>query len=238
MQTKTNRATRSYGCPVLNSNRSINSIMPAHKLPPNKFTGQDLTGQRFGLLIVLRFFERRLCPSGQTKSMWLCKCDCGKDRIVSRIHLTSGHAQSCGCSRKTHGQSKTRLHQVWLGIRHRCKSPKCAIYFRYGGRGITLDPAWEKFETFYADMSPTYKSGLSIERKDVNGPYSKENCIWANAVTQANNRRTNKLVIYQGNQLTIAQLARMVNMNRYLLTSRIAHGWEIEKAITTPNRRS
>lgn len=60
----------------------------------------DLTGQKFGKLLVLERAENRIQPSGQKKTQWLCKCECGKNIVVAMTHLKSGHTKSCGCANR------------------------------------------------------------------------------------------------------------------------------------------
>ena len=58
---------------------------------------KDLTNQRFGRLTVLYEAEPHYTSGGNRKVMWFCKCDCGKEKIISSHDLLNGHTQSCGC---------------------------------------------------------------------------------------------------------------------------------------------
>lgn len=156
---------------------------------------RDITGQRFGRLVVVAVHTRaRRVP--QTDTTWLCQCDCGRQRIVPRGSLVGGYTQSCGClwrERITkHGQTThyrfTGTYTSWKSMKRRCSDPNYHQFKDYGGRGITVCERWLTFENFFADMGQRPK-GHSIERVDNNAGYSPENCVWIVSRDQHKNKR-------------------------------------------------
>lgn len=149
---------------------------------------KDLTGQVFGRLQVVE----KLQSTGSKETKWKCLCICGKDTSATTHRLTSGHTKSCGClliDRITsHKLSRTRQYSIWDGMRQRCDNPGATHYERYGGRGITYDPSWKVFESFWADMSDGYADNLTLDRIDNNKDYCKENCRWVTKSIQGMNR--------------------------------------------------
>jgi len=161
----------------------------------------DLTGQRFGRLVVL---ERARAARHGESAKWLCHCDCGKEKIVSGKLLRRGDTRSCGCLHSeelremsiTHGLSKTRLYCVWSSMKDRCYRPACKSYPNYGGRGITVCPEWLHDFAAFRDwaMSHGYDESVpcgtcTLDRIDNDKGYSPENCRFVSMKVQNNNRR-------------------------------------------------
>lgn len=202
----------------------------------------DLTGQRFGRLVVLERAENS--KNGQAR--WKCQCDCGNVKIIQGNHLRQGTTKSCGClekenlykiaHQKTHGETKTRLYQIWSGIKQRCNNINSPDYYRYGGRGITICEEWLKYEPFRDwAVNNGYSENLSIDRIDNNKGYNPENCRWITMFEQAGNRRNNHIISYNGEEKTIAEFAREYNIPYATLRARLCvYNWDIEKSLLTP----
>lgn len=170
-------------------------------------------GTRFGRLTVLAESPERT-PAKNVR--WLCRCDCGAVRAVLSSNLRRGLSQSCGCaiidatrkSNRTHGRSGRNPEYIaWCRMRQRCLNPKKDSFIHYGGRGITVCPEWESFERFYVDMGARPSPLHSIDRIDVDGPYSPENCRWATKTEQARNKRSNIRLSHNGRTMTLAEWA-------------------------------
>jgi len=128
---------------------------------------------------------------------------------------------------------KTML-EVWTNMKNRCYREEDIGYSRYGERGIKVCDRWLTFTNFYEDMYPSYKKGLSIERIDNEGNYSRENCKWATWKEQCNNRRTNRVLSYKGQSKTLSEWAEEVGIKRGTISQRVdAYGWSVEKALST-----
>ena len=155
----------------------------------------DYVGKVFGMLTVIEFshIQTRNLTTGvelrQGIPHWLCKCECGNEKVIRAAALRTGNTIACGCMRshRTHGMDKTKEYYAWSAMKQRCSNPKNQRYKDYGGRGIQVSEEWQKFENFYADMGDAPK-GHQIDRTDNDGNYEKGNCKWVTPQENCLNR--------------------------------------------------
>ena len=175
---------------------------------------ENLIGRKFGRLLPIEYVGK----TSWGNARWLCKCDCGNEIIVSAGHLKSEHTRSCGCwaleerSKNatrhglTKGNKKPRLFIVWNDMKQRCFNPKAALYYRYGGRGITVCAEWLSFETFYKwAMANGYAEGLQIDRIDNDKGYFPENCRFVTPTVNARNTSRNRRITICGETKCISE---------------------------------
>jgi hypothetical protein len=174
-----------------------------------------------------------------------CLCDCGKVATVRGTSLRSGNTTSCGCVHKKmvgnlnrrHGLNASTEYSIWQNMITRCTNANSNCFYRYGGRGISVSNEWRNFEKFYADMGKR-PNGMTLDRIDNNGSYSKDNCRWATLGEQARNTRRTKLVEYNGKTQCLKDWANEVGMAYNTLRKRfVLYNWSFEKALTTPPRQ-
>lgn len=162
-------------------------------------------------LIDLRFERLLVVAQSATvnsKTHWLCRCECGVEVVVMGALLTTKQTRSCGCLKRDmdqsatarmgqlrhghagHGPRRTREYFTWQSMVQRCTNPNSGNWADYGGRGITICDRWrDSFEMFLADMGPKPR-GSSIDRIDNNKGYEPGNCEWTTSKAQNRNKRS------------------------------------------------
>jgi hypothetical protein len=167
-------------------------------------------GETFGKWTVTETGHRK--PNGKNAfySAALCRCACGTERVIPLTSLRNGDTRSCRkCIPRTPkvkppkvpkpraaprgGISRHELYQTWAGIKARCFNPNTPYYRYYGGRGITIHPAWAAdsvaFITWVDSNLGPRPAGHTLDRIDNDGDYRPGNLRWATPEVQLQNRR-------------------------------------------------
>lgn len=220
---------------------------------------RDITGQRFGRLVAIEYYG-----SVNKRTLWKCRCDCGKTIITGEHGLCGGQTKSCGCLAREKARdnrikfgslSRTvasvsfmggkplathPLWGIWYTMIQRCCIKTFSAYKRYGGRGIKVCERWQPqnkgFENFVIDMGERPTLNHSLDRIDVNGDYTPENCRWATQRLQANNRRNNNILIYKEQEITVSVLSEMLGINKSTLYNGLRNGVDINILIANQLR--
>ena len=197
---------------------------------------RDLSGQKFSRWTVLTFAG----IDHRGKASWHCICEDKTEKILRGNDLVSGKTKSCGCfnreQKTTHGLTESRAYYTWRAMRGRCLNKDGRDYAYYGGRGITICERWAEFVNFLEDIGHP-DEGMTLERVDNNGPYSTENCCWATRKEQGHNQRSNVVIAWHDQRLTLDQWAEQLGMKYSMLYSRLARGMSVEEAFTRPRGR-
>lgn len=203
---------------------------------------ENLVGMKFNRLTV-----QYLKGKKHGRAYWICRCNCGgrielpTHRIIDKKNPT----RSCGCFRKentgnmfrTHGCTNDDTYAIWCKIKERCLNKKSTFYLNYGGRSIKLCKRWHSFENFKEDMGDRPYPTATIDRIDNNGNYEPLNCRWATMKQQANNKRNNVILEFNGISKNISQWAEYLGLKRGTLNSRIIRKWELRHALDPKKRR-
>ena len=202
---------------------------------------RDLTGQNFGRLVVEAFAGK----DSIGKVLWFCRCECGGTKTTRAENLSSGSTRSCGCmaqeqreaaaKKRNHDFSRannTKEYRAWESMIRRCYDPKHASYARYSAAGIKVCDTWrESFAAFLTCMGKA-PNGATLDRIDNSRGYEPGNCRWATMKQQANNRRSNTLLTFNGETLNIQGWSERLGRPKSTITNRIRYGWSVERALT------
>lgn len=207
----------------------------------------DITGQTFGRWTVVS----RAGSDRHRQSTWLCRCECGSERIVLRRSLVGGVSRSCGClhsevsrdicvarTRHAHciGGRLTKERRAWANMKSRCYHKKHALYKNYGGRGIRVCNRWRRsFEDFLADVGPAPSASRTLGRVDNDGDYEPGNVRWETWREQGSNKRNNRFLTLDGRTETLSEWSRLTGISITTIRQRLdAYGWDLRRALTTP----
>ena len=204
---------------------------------------KDLTGKTFNGNTVLAF-----AGTNGRKSIWKARCRyCGNTFLIESSEIHKARQKSCGCMKRKligqanthHGMSNTPIWNVWHSMKERCEVPTAQAWKNYGGRGIQVCRRWsESFEAFLADMGPTYQKGLTLDRIDVNGDYSPENCRWATRKEQNRNKRGNRYINTPKGRMTFAEASDTYGIGVTTILYRLERGVPEDLLLVKPDVRN
>ena len=208
---------------------------------------KDLTGMKFGRLTVLYRNGTHVSKSGSKSALWRCVCECGKEVDVITSNLTTWNSKSCGCLNRelsierftTHGGRRTRLYRIYSNMLSRCYNENATSFKRYGAVGISVCDEWrhsfENFQTWALSVGYDERGGYdcTLDRIDVHGNYSPDNCRWATAKQQSNNRSNTIYLEYNGEKKSMSEWAEEIGIGYHTLYARICRlGMPVEQALT------
>lgn len=199
---------------------------------------------KFNKLTILKEVEPYVLPCGQTNKAYLCKCDCGTEKVIRRLHLVRGKIRSCGCisrgPKDVKGDGNSKLKKVWRQMKTRCSFD----YFEkhlYFDKGLEVCKEWfDDFNLFKKwSLDNGYKEGLVIDRRDNSKGYNPDNCRWVTQLVNSMNKDNNIMVEYKGEtkSLKLIITERKQRQNYSAIYARIKRGWDVVKAIETPMRK-
>lgn len=207
---------------------------------------EDHTGKRFGMIVILgREPEMRPSRSGKRRAYWRYRCDCGTEKSILPSGFVSGQIKDCGCqrvwkSKPRHGHAPygnmSPTYRNWIAMRDRCRNPNSISYRNYGARGIGIDPRWDVFENFLADMGER-PHGLTLDRIDSSKGYGPSNCRWATWKVQGLNRANVRQIMFDGRTQAACEVALQHGINSKAFHRRIGDGWDVFDAATRPLKK-
>lgn len=226
--------------------RKIGFNVSVDVFAPNTGKFINLTGQKFGKLTPIQTIGK----NKHGEYLWLCECDCGKEKIVRGSALSGGYTKSCGCLyiKKTnfkHGYTGSPTYQSWIDINRKCNNSDYKDYKNYGEKGVRVCKRWSDknpngFKNFLTDMGER-PLGLSLYRIDknklING-ISPKNCRWDTQKQQQRNRTNNCLETYNGKTQCRSAFAEEYNIHKDTLNYRLnKKKMTIEEALIMPIRK-
>lgn len=208
------------------------------KLTPDQIEVMNEIGNKYGKISVLNKTER--------SGYYLVRCDCG-EQFTSRVNSIKystklGATAHCKlCERKSkikHNLSQTRVYEIYKLMMRRCYDEANKSYPNYGARGIEVCANWHDIVVFNEwALSSGYADTLTLERIDVNGDYTPENCTWITKKQQSYNRTNSRLLTAFGKTQTLAEWSEEYTIGHSTILHRLKSGWNTEQAISKEVKR-
>lgn len=213
-------------------------------------------GERFGKLVVLSCHK-----SQNGRDYCFCKCDCGSKGVTAYYKtLLDGSTDCCSKCKSLSSKKKNQkiakekkprkpanplikhpLHKVWSSMIMRCENPKRPYYYLYGGRGIKVCDEWRyDYMSFYnwsmangykLEMLEFHRNRYTLDRIDINGDYTPQNCRWVDYREQNENKRHNLLLEINGETKQIKDWLRQFNATVPYFYSLLREGMTEKEAL-------
>jgi len=200
------------------------------------------------LEIIKKWSVKRSNGKG-TRIRCLARCKCGDVSEYDSSNVASGNTTQCKkCSNTSrskkhtkhghnmaHSKGKcTKTYYTWQAMKRRCLTDYDRRSSQYKGKGITICDEWvNSFESFLKDMGEPPTKSHSIDRIDNTKGYYKENCRWATAIEQANNKSNNVKITVNGTTKNLCQWVHITGIKRKTITARLKRGWSEFDAVMT-----
>lgn len=190
----------------------------------------SLINRKFGRLTPIK----RVDNDKWGNSRYLCKCDCGNEKIIIGRSLISGNTKSCGCLHKEgnnlkHGYNKTKIHRAWISMNQRCKNSKNKVCYRWSNKNQ------KGFKNFLEDIGEIPK-GRSLSLINNKNNYSPSNYKIMTPKERARGRKDNIKLKFNGKMRLLIELAEEYKISPQALKTRLRFGWMLKEALTTPIR--
>lgn len=198
----------------------------------------DRVGSVYGKWTVTAFHSKY----GSSDAKWMCRCECGTVKPVIFRSLSSGSSTSCGCDAinkrveklTKHGFASTPTYKSWYSMLQRCAGK--GGHEQYVSNGVTVCKRWHDFNLFLQDMG-VRPENTTLDRINNAKGYFKENCRWATAHEQMNNRACCKRYLIDGCFLTVTEAARKYNVGISMIRHRLRAGWSFVDAVKIKSKQ-
>lgn len=194
-----------------------------------------ILGKKYGVLIPVEH-QMYISKSGRKRYKYKCTCDiCGEyhSKYAEQLNENSVCPIKKHGNNYIHGDTGTKLYHTWYAIKQRCYYTKHIGYKHYGGRGIRMFKEWRDDYLAFKKWSIEngYNDNLTIDRIDVNGDYTPDNCRWVDTIIQANNKRNNILFTYKGKTQSLKLWCKELGVSYKTATTRYYRGHTLEECL-------
>lgn len=214
------------------------------------YTANEYIGKKINKLTILKIVKSPNTRRDSGRNV-LCRCDCGREVILSISDVVEGRKKSCGSKEcwaqrnvKTHHMSNSRIYKIYYGMLERCYNPKHVKFKYYGGKNppIKVYKPWrDSFMEFYnwainngwhdQPKDTPFNEILSIERENPNGNYEPDNCKWITMKEQKSNTSATSYIWDGEEWLTYRHFNEKYNLSNSFVSNRLKSGWDFSAIV-------